>query len=63
MAAGLTVGDFSRATHLSVKTLRYYHQVWLLESAAVNADTGALSVSANSPVGALAQGTGIRATE
>ena len=22
MAAGLTVGDFSRATHLSVKTLR-----------------------------------------
>jgi len=26
MAAGLTVGDFSRATHLSVKTLRHYHQ-------------------------------------
>jgi DNA-binding transcriptional MerR regulator/effector-binding domain-containing protein len=40
MAAGLSVGDFSRATHLSVKTLRHYHQVGLLEPAAVNADTG-----------------------
>jgi hypothetical protein len=25
MAAGLTVGDFSRATRLSVKTLREYY--------------------------------------
>src|SRR5579864_6877790 len=40
MAAGLTVGDFSLATHLSVKTLRHYHQVGLLEPAAVNPDTG-----------------------
>ena len=40
MAAGLTVGDFSRATNLSVKTLRHYHQVGLLEPAAVNPDTG-----------------------
>jgi DNA-binding transcriptional MerR regulator len=40
MAAGLTVGDFSRITHLSVKTLRHYHQVGLLEPAAVNPDTG-----------------------
>ena len=40
MAAGLTVGDFSRATHLSVKTLRHYHQVGLLEPAAVNTETG-----------------------
>jgi DNA-binding transcriptional MerR regulator len=40
MAAGLTVGDFSRATHLSVKTLRHYDQVGLLEPAAVNPDTG-----------------------
>jgi DNA-binding transcriptional MerR regulator len=40
MAAGLTVGDFSRATHLSVKRLRHYHQVGLLEPAAVNPDTG-----------------------
>jgi DNA-binding transcriptional MerR regulator/effector-binding domain-containing protein len=40
MAAGLTVGDFSRATHLSIKTLRHYHQVGLLEPTAVNPDTG-----------------------
>src|ERR1700757_891618 len=40
MAARLTVGDFSRATHLSVTTLRHYHQVGLLEPAAVNPDTG-----------------------
>jgi DNA-binding transcriptional MerR regulator/effector-binding domain-containing protein len=40
MAAGITVGDFSRATHLSVKTLRHYHQVGLLEPATVNPDTG-----------------------
>jgi DNA-binding transcriptional MerR regulator/effector-binding domain-containing protein len=40
MAAGLTVGDFSRATHLSVTTLRHYHQVGLLEPAAVDPDTG-----------------------
>jgi DNA-binding transcriptional MerR regulator len=40
MAAGLTVGDLSRATHLSVKTLRHCHQVGLLEPAAVNPDTG-----------------------
>jgi DNA-binding transcriptional MerR regulator/effector-binding domain-containing protein len=40
MAAGLTVGDFSRVTHLSIKTLRHYHQVGLLEPATVNPDTG-----------------------
>ena len=40
MAAVLTVGDFSRITHLSVKTLRHYHQVGLLEPAQVNPDTG-----------------------
>jgi DNA-binding transcriptional MerR regulator/effector-binding domain-containing protein len=40
MAAGLTVGDFSRATHLSVKTLHHYHQVGLLEPETVNPDTG-----------------------
>ena len=38
--AGLTVGEFSRMTHLSVKTLRHYHQVGLLEPAEVNPDTG-----------------------
>jgi DNA-binding transcriptional MerR regulator/effector-binding domain-containing protein len=40
VAAGLTVGDFSRMTHLSVKTLRHYHEVGLLAPAAVNPDTG-----------------------
>jgi DNA-binding transcriptional MerR regulator len=40
MAAALTVGDFSRITHLSVKTLRHYHQVGLLEPAQVDPDTG-----------------------
>ncbi len=40
MTAALTVGDFSRMTHLSVKTLRHYHQVGLLEPATVNPDTG-----------------------
>ena len=38
--AGLTVGDFSRATHLSVKTLRHYHEVGLLAPATVKPDTG-----------------------
>jgi DNA-binding transcriptional MerR regulator/effector-binding domain-containing protein len=40
MPAELTVGEFSRMTHLSVKTLRHYHQVGLLEPAEVNHDTG-----------------------
>jgi DNA-binding transcriptional MerR regulator/effector-binding domain-containing protein len=37
---GLTIGDFSRATHLSVKTLRHYHRVGLLAPDDVDADTG-----------------------
>jgi DNA-binding transcriptional MerR regulator len=40
MPAALTIGDFSRATHLSVKTLRHYHRVGLLAPAEVDADTG-----------------------
>ena len=40
MPAALTIGDFSRATHLSVKTLRHYHHVGLLAPADVDADTG-----------------------
>jgi DNA-binding transcriptional MerR regulator len=40
MAAVLTVGDFSRVTHLSVKTLHHYHQVGLLDPATVNPETG-----------------------
>jgi DNA-binding transcriptional MerR regulator len=40
MAAELTIGDFSRITHLSIKTLRYYHRVGLLEPAEIDAGTG-----------------------
>jgi DNA-binding transcriptional MerR regulator/effector-binding domain-containing protein len=40
MPAALTIGDFSRATHLSVKTLRHYHRVGLLEPADVDAGSG-----------------------
>ena len=36
----LTIGDFSRVTHLSIKTLRHYHEVGLLEPAAVDASSG-----------------------
>lgn len=36
----LSIGDFSRATHLTVKTLRHYHQVGLLEPADVDPQTG-----------------------
>jgi len=38
--SSLTIGDFSRATHLSIKTLRYYHRVQLLEPAQVDPGTG-----------------------
>ena len=40
MSAALTIGDFSRATHLSVKTLRHYHRVGLLEPRSVDPDSG-----------------------
>lgn len=40
MRASLPIGDFSRATHLSVKTLRHYHRVGLLEPADVDQDSG-----------------------
>ena len=36
----LTIGAFSRLTHLSIKTLRYYHEVGLLEPAVVDPDNG-----------------------
>jgi DNA-binding transcriptional MerR regulator len=39
-AASLPIGDFSRATHMSVKALRYYHSVGLLEPADVDRFTG-----------------------
>ena len=40
MATLVTIGEFSRMTHLSVKALRHYHDVGVLEPAAVNPDTG-----------------------
>lgn len=40
MAASLAIGDFSRATHLTVKTLRHYHETGLLEPAQVDPQTG-----------------------
>jgi DNA-binding transcriptional MerR regulator/effector-binding domain-containing protein len=36
----LSIGAFSRLTHLSIKTLRYYHEVGLLEPALVDPDSG-----------------------
>ena len=36
----LGIGDFSRMTFLSVKTLRHYHEVGLLTPAEIDSDTG-----------------------
>jgi DNA-binding transcriptional MerR regulator len=36
----LAIGDFSRATHLSVKMLRHYHEIGLLAPTDVDPDTG-----------------------
>ena len=36
----LSIGDFARATHLSVKTLRYYHDARLLEPAEIDGHSG-----------------------
>jgi DNA-binding transcriptional MerR regulator len=40
MRSSLAIGDFARATHLSVKTLRHYHESGLLEPAEVDPQTG-----------------------
>ena len=40
MGSSLPIGDFSRATHMSIKTLRHYHRVGLLEPADVDQFTG-----------------------
>jgi len=40
MRIRLAIGDFSRMTHLSVKALRHYHDVGLLEPAEVEPDSG-----------------------
>ena len=50
----LTIGAFSRLTHLSVKTLRYYHEVGLLEPAVVDPDSGYLACGTIGP-GRLAE--------
>jgi DNA-binding transcriptional MerR regulator len=40
MPSSLTIGDFARATHLTVKTLRHYHETGLLEPAHIDPQTG-----------------------
>jgi DNA-binding transcriptional MerR regulator len=40
MAPRLSIGDFSRMTHLSVKALRHYHEWGLLAPASVDERTG-----------------------
>jgi DNA-binding transcriptional MerR regulator len=40
MRSSLSIGDFARATHLSIKTLRHYHRSGLLEPAEVDPQTG-----------------------
>ena len=40
MRSSLAIGDFSRATHLNIKTLRHYHRIGLLEPAEVDQYTG-----------------------
>ena len=40
MSSSLAIGDFSRASHLTVKTLRHYHETGLLEPAQVDPQTG-----------------------
>jgi len=40
MPSLLAIGDFARATHLSVKTLRHYHESGLLEPSEVDPQTG-----------------------
>ena len=36
----LSIGDFARASHLTIKTLRHYHEIGLLEPAAVEPRSG-----------------------
>jgi DNA-binding transcriptional MerR regulator len=40
MRARVTIGEFSVASHLSVKTLRHYHEVGLLEPSEVDPSNG-----------------------
>jgi DNA-binding transcriptional MerR regulator len=45
MADLFSIGEFSRATHLSVKALRHYHDVGILEPAGIDPSTGYRSYS------------------
>lgn len=47
MSSYLSIGDFSRATHMTVKTLRHYHEIGLLEPADVDPHTGYRRYSAD----------------
>ena len=38
--ATIGIGDFAKATHLTIKTLRHYHRIGLLEPAQVDEITG-----------------------
>ena len=40
MTASVTVGEFSRLTHLSVKTLHHYHEIGLLAPATIDPSSG-----------------------
>jgi DNA-binding transcriptional MerR regulator len=40
VGSNVTIGRFSRATHLSVKTLRHYHEVGLLAPSEIDPHTG-----------------------
>jgi DNA-binding transcriptional MerR regulator len=40
MSVLVSIGDFSRMTHLSIKALRFYHDQGLLEPARIDPDTG-----------------------
>ena len=40
MSVLVSIGDFSRMTHLSVKALRFYHDQGLLEPARIDPDSG-----------------------
>ncbi|MEV0298817.1 MerR family transcriptional regulator [Nocardia sp. NPDC050710] len=40
MTATVSIGEFARLTYLTVKTLRYYHDIELLEPAAVDPGSG-----------------------
>jgi DNA-binding transcriptional MerR regulator len=39
-SASLAIGDFAKATHFTVKTLRHYHETGVLEPAEVDPQTG-----------------------